>query len=186
MSQWTKKAIMESFAKMIDEQPLDRITVKSIVEDCGVTRNTFYYHFEDIYALAKETLQERLQQMTADYGPNADWESFLLLIARQLTENKRTLRHLFRSSKSPELGRFLSELASVAMNHLFDYLAEGKQVAPENRQLIIDFYRFSLTGIAEHWLNNNTADTEKLVHQISLLLQGGMRQAICDAEKLKN
>lgn len=185
MSQWTKKAIMESFSKLIEEQPLDRITVKSIVEDCGVTRNTFYYHFEDIYALAKETLLERLQLTTAEYGFAADWDSFLLLMSRQLSKNKRTLRHLFRSSKSAELGRFLSDLVSVAMNHLFDYLAEGKEVAPESRQLIIDFYRFSLTGIAEHWLNN-TLDTEKLVHQISLLLQGGMRQAICDAEKLIN
>ena len=58
MSQWTKKAIMECFSRQIEILPLDHITVKGITAECGVTRNTFYYHFEDIFALAKEVMIE--------------------------------------------------------------------------------------------------------------------------------
>ena len=43
MSQFTKRAIMETFIKLLGEHPLDKITVKDIVEECGVNRNTFYY-----------------------------------------------------------------------------------------------------------------------------------------------
>ena len=42
MSQLTKKAIMESFVKLLNERALDKIKVKDIVEDCGINRNTFY------------------------------------------------------------------------------------------------------------------------------------------------
>ena len=56
MPKFTKTAIMQSFVKLLDSTPFDRITVKDIVDDCGVNRNTFYYNFEDIYALVDELL----------------------------------------------------------------------------------------------------------------------------------
>ena len=48
MPNFTQKAIKESFIKLLNDKPLHQITVKDIVEDCGVNRNTFYYHFTDI------------------------------------------------------------------------------------------------------------------------------------------
>ena len=48
MLQLTKKAIVNSFIKLLNEKPLDKITVKNIAEDCGINRNTFYYHFRII------------------------------------------------------------------------------------------------------------------------------------------
>ena len=54
VSQLTKKAIMASFVRLVNKTPLDKITVKDIVEDCGVNRNTFYYYFQDIYALGEK------------------------------------------------------------------------------------------------------------------------------------
>ena len=48
MASFTRKAIMDSFMKLVDQRPISKITIKDIVEDCGVNRNTFYYHFADI------------------------------------------------------------------------------------------------------------------------------------------
>lgn len=48
MANFTKRAIRDSFVKLLNERPLSQITVKDIVDDCGVNRNTFYYHFRDI------------------------------------------------------------------------------------------------------------------------------------------
>lgn len=39
--QITKRAITESFRALLAVKPLDKITVRDIVEDCGLTRNTF-------------------------------------------------------------------------------------------------------------------------------------------------
>ena len=51
MKQTTKQAIQASFRTLLLAKSLDKITVRDIVEDCGLTRNTFYYHYEDIYDL---------------------------------------------------------------------------------------------------------------------------------------
>ena len=45
MPQFTKAAIIKSFSKLLDQKSFEKITVKDIVEDCGVNRKTFYYYF---------------------------------------------------------------------------------------------------------------------------------------------
>ena len=49
----TKKALASSLKKVMAKKPLRKITVTEIVNDCNVNRKTFYYHFEDIFALLK-------------------------------------------------------------------------------------------------------------------------------------
>lgn len=56
MSELTKRAIQESFKKLLSNQPLDKITVKNITDDCGVNRNTFYYHYSDILSASRRDL----------------------------------------------------------------------------------------------------------------------------------
>ena len=51
MTQFTKAAIKASFIKLLNKKSLAKITVKEIVEDCKINRNSFYYHFSDILSL---------------------------------------------------------------------------------------------------------------------------------------
>ena len=39
MPNFTKMAIKATFIRLLDEKPLSQITVKDIVEECGVNRN---------------------------------------------------------------------------------------------------------------------------------------------------
>ena len=63
MPNFTKKAIKETFIKLLDERPLNQITVKDIVEDCGINRNSFYYHYADLPALLEEVVAEDLKEI---------------------------------------------------------------------------------------------------------------------------
>ena len=66
MASFTRKAIMDSCLRLLEDRPVDKITVKDIVEDCGINRNTFYYHFEDlpslIYAIFMEDANRIIQE----------------------------------------------------------------------------------------------------------------------------
>ena len=53
----TKKAIVASFLQLIGKKPFDKITVRDIVDDCAINRNTFYYYYQDIYAVLEEICQ---------------------------------------------------------------------------------------------------------------------------------
>lgn len=67
MANFTKKAIQASFLKLLNDRPLSQITVKDIVADCGVNRNTFYYYFEDIPKLCEEIFTEDFETIIRTY-----------------------------------------------------------------------------------------------------------------------
>lgn len=48
MASNTKNSIADSFFKLIKSEEFDKITVTDLVEDCDISRQTFYYHFDDI------------------------------------------------------------------------------------------------------------------------------------------
>ena len=54
MANFTKQAIKAAFLELLDEKPLNKISVRDIVERCGINRNSFYYHFQDIPSLLGE------------------------------------------------------------------------------------------------------------------------------------
>ena len=43
MPTFTKAAIKATFISLLNKKPLNKITVKEIVEECGINRNSFYY-----------------------------------------------------------------------------------------------------------------------------------------------
>ena len=43
MPGFTRQIILHTLTELMNEKPLSKITVKDIVERCGVNRNTFYY-----------------------------------------------------------------------------------------------------------------------------------------------
>lgn len=47
----TKEALANGLKELLQERPLEKISVKDISEKCGMNRNSFYYHFQDKYEL---------------------------------------------------------------------------------------------------------------------------------------
>ena len=43
-----KNMIADAFLAMTARKSVDKITVKDLVEACDISRQTFYYHFQDI------------------------------------------------------------------------------------------------------------------------------------------
>lgn len=48
MSENIKEKIVYAFLEMTDKKGIDKITIKDLVEKCGISRQAFYYHFRDI------------------------------------------------------------------------------------------------------------------------------------------
>lgn len=92
MPSFTKKAIKESFLKLLNERPLNQITVKDIVEDCGINRNSFYYHFQDLPALAEEVVKENTDRIIAEHAATSTIEECLDVAIDFALKNRRAAR----------------------------------------------------------------------------------------------
>ena len=96
MSVLTKQAIFSSFLKFLQEKPLDKITVKDIVDDCGINRKTFYYYFSDIYAMAEEMFRAKLDGLQKEFPPGEySWNDFIEKASEYMYDNKKITLHVF-------------------------------------------------------------------------------------------
>lgn len=59
----TKKTIAEAALHILMTKDAKRLTVKDVVEECQITRQAFYYHFEDIPALFRWILERDRQKV---------------------------------------------------------------------------------------------------------------------------
>ena len=97
MSQLTRKAIQQSFMKLLNQTAFDKITVKDIVRDCGVNRNTFYYHYQDIYGLLREILAEEMKRAASCVHDYNTWQEAILEATDFVRQNKKAAYHLYNS-----------------------------------------------------------------------------------------
>ena len=67
MANFTKQAIETAFLQLLNEKPLNKISVRDIVEKCGINRNSFYYHFQDIPSLIAEIITSYTDQLIEEY-----------------------------------------------------------------------------------------------------------------------
>ena len=63
MPGFTKQAIRNPSMKLLNERPVSQITVKDIVQDCGINRNSFYYHYQDIPSMIEEIILEETDEI---------------------------------------------------------------------------------------------------------------------------
>ena len=75
-----KKMIAEAAWRLLTEKKVRKLTVKDIVEECHITRQSFYYHFEDIPDLLRWVLEQGLERMMEEsQAQGNDEESIRLL-----------------------------------------------------------------------------------------------------------
>lgn len=63
----TRKLIKKTFAELINEKKeLNKITVTELVKRAGITRSTFYTHYDDIYEVGDDYQLETIELLISD------------------------------------------------------------------------------------------------------------------------
>ena len=179
VSQLTKKAIMASFVRLVNKTPLDKITVKDIVEDCGVNRNTFYYYFQDIYALAEELFRVETGKSVAGEYTYDSWAEGFLRSARFAAENKEAVGHIYNSSCRAYLEAYLYEVTETFMKQYVEREAEGLDVTDGDKTFIVHFYKHALAGLIIEWLKSGMEDDpENITQKLQVFFASSLRAAL--------
>lgn len=175
----TKYAIQASFRDLLQKKSLDKITVRDIVEDCGLTRNTFYYHYEDIYDLFDDYLDTQMQRILESLPKDGSWEDALEQLLVSIFDTPRTGRHIFFSKKRDTLRQYLNKLIASVLERYVMENQEGLHVSADDRRLICDTCSFALYGLLEQWLTGPDAPLmrEKL-QRVTSCFGGTIRNAL--------
>ena len=90
MANNTERIIMETFQQMLAEMPFYKISVSALVKRAGISPNTFYYHYEDIYDLLEKWISMWLERFT----PTDDWRQNAKILLETCQRNEKLVGHI--------------------------------------------------------------------------------------------
>lgn len=92
----TKQALAKGLKATLEHKSLDRVTVGDITTFCGLNRQTFYYHFEDKYALLNWIYYTELMLPLAEGSAPEDWPRRVARMLDRMREEGAFYRRALR------------------------------------------------------------------------------------------
>jgi probable dihydroxyacetone kinase regulator len=179
MTQITKKALAASLKKLLTQKTLGKITVIDIAKDCGVNRQTFYYHFHDIYDLVEWTFLNEAAHALGSSKTYETWQQGFLKIFNYILENKALIKNLYHSAGREPLVRYLYRETHHLLMDVVREKAGGLPVREGELAFIAHFYKYAFAGILLEWVRAGMMqEPADVIEKLSVLIQGNMEAAL--------
>ncbi|WP_234411445.1 TetR/AcrR family transcriptional regulator [Aedoeadaptatus coli] len=179
--QYTKELIKREFLALLEEKSFHSITIAMLAERCEISRNTFYYHYDDVYSLVKEIFADELVKADAEFNATLSWEERLLSGASFLVKNKRAAQNLFQSIDKKDTDAYLFELCESVMRRYVEALCgeKGIRAKADDKRLVTDFYRAALVGLMDKWVQEGMQTSpEEAILRIGQLFDGNIERSL--------
>ena len=170
----TKQAIRQAFIELLNERPLDKISVKDIAERSTVNRNTFYYHFADIPSLATEIITERADNIVREYANPESPAACLHAAVQFMTENRRAVMHMYRSISHDTVAFYLMQICRHTVEAYAAAAYGDLPISKEDQDILIRFWQCECYGQIVEWLSNDMRyDIQAQFDRLCTLYRGG-------------
>lgn len=172
-SEFTKYMIAQSVKQLLRTSDFEDLSVGGIAQHCGISRNTFYYHFKDKYDVITWIFYTEITPIIGDSNRIDNWGEGLLALCRYMQENREFYIKVLQVQGQNSFSECLMEFyANLVRNLLIN--AKGDRVLdPRQIRIISNFYAFGLTGVVSNWAKSGMkAEPEPVIRMIEDLLSG--------------
>ena len=156
MQQFTKKEIKSSMLRLLQSKPLDSIKVKDIIDDIGISRNTFYYHYHDIYDVLKDIFDDSMAEVNKPKPERFDWEEAFQKMSENSLIKKSIITNIFKSKYSDNIKAYVTDTVGEAVYKRIkaELSAQNKDVDDFDLKIVTTFYKHAITGTFFEWVHN--------------------------------
>ena len=168
-----KNLIAETFVKLSDEKNIDKITVKDIVEACGISRQAFYYHFQDLLEVIEWSMEQAFEQLLDRSLQEEDPEIVLNDFITASENAAPFMQKLFRSQKREQVERMMARCARSYLQELISAKGKLPRIPYEDLDIALNFCTYGIVGLLLECCDKKKAvDRETMARQMYRLLQG--------------
>ena len=179
MSEITKRAFASSLKKMLAKRPLEKIRVIDITEDCGVNRQTFYYHFKDIYDLLEWVYTNEATKALGGKKTYETWKQGFKQIFQYILNNKEFVLSTFNSVSREYLERYLYNETYYLLLGVVEEKSKDMSVREKDKSFIADFYKFAFVGLVIDWIRKGMMEEPKdIIKRLNTLISGNIETAL--------
>ena len=176
-SESAKREICSALKHLMTQKSLNKITVAEIMQSCGMARQHFYYHFEDIYDAVHWMFDQEAVALLREHEGVMLWQDGLLQLFQYLQENRAVCLCALKSVGREHLKRFFKADIHTFIHRAVVQIGEEvgavrAGIKKENMDLMTHFYVVAFAGMIESWLLGEIDRTpEELIAFADTVLQ---------------
>lgn len=165
MSLKTKQALSEALKASMRIKKLSKITVSELIAACNINRKTFYYHFQDIYALLKWMLEQEAIEVVKNFDLLVNTEETIRFVMEYAEKNDYIINGAFDSMGYEEIKRFFhNDFFSIIYSAIDQGEKElGVQLEPQFKDFLAEFYTEASAGLLIEWTKNNISQDKETI-----------------------
>lgn len=167
----TKAMIADAFLELSKRQSVDKITVKNLVDACHISRQTFYYHFQDILDVIEWSAKQSFQELLTHAQDYASPEDALRALVEASSDKGKLLQKLLHSQRWEQIEGILVQTTRAYLGELLSRQPSQQTLSLAEAQILLDFCTYGIVGLLIDYSGKPAADRENLIRQMSRMIE---------------
>ncbi len=181
----TKRLLAKSLKNLMKTIPLHKISVKDVVNECSLNRQTFYYHFHDIYELVEWIYRTEAIESISEYKSYSTWLDGFYKIFLYIEDNRRFCINTLNSLSRAHLDMYLFSVINELLMGVINEISYGMNVKVEDKNFMADFYTHAFAGLVIQWMKDGMIEDPKiLIDRLKELIEGNFMRALKRYEEM--
>ena len=182
-SEQTKYALAAALKELMTQKSFDRITIHDLTERCSIRRQSFYYHFRNVYDLLRWMFQEEAVALLRQHEGALLWQEGLLQLFRYIEDNRAVCLCALKSIGREQLKYFFQADIHAIIHRAVEQIgtdvgAIQAGVTQDDVALMTHIYVIASASVLESWLQGEIDRTpEQLVTLADQILRDHIRGA---------
>lgn len=170
MKQKTEIMLCKAFMDLMKKYPFPKITIQKIASKCGVNRQTFYYHYDNIYdlmacAFEYETVHE-CHMFEAD-----SWEEVMKRFLYWMKKNRVVMKNILTNMESRYLRQAMYPLIKRSMEKYYRTNAILSDEAEIDTEFLNRFLTYGITQYIIEWIDADFKENiDFMMHEMLMML----------------
>lgn len=185
----TKRAIHEAMTRLINEKPIEEITVTELAEAAEINRKTFYNYYGSVYMVAEEMedeiierFEETLRKIDFDTllkNPQTTFITLAKLITSDLDFYENILTNRYQLF-------FLQKITTSLKQRMMTLYADEITIDRELVEYMLEYIVSGLVSVYQRWFESGRKmDIESLSRNMSTLVVYGIQTLMESQENAK-
>lgn len=167
-----KEQIARAATTLLIDKNVKKLTVKGIVEECHITRQTFYYHFEDIPHLLHWIMVNgfaQMQDQAKEYDTMEARMRYMFTIAAQI---KPYVDKTMSSNYGAELEHLMREEIFRLAEEIADAEHLSQNLSRDEMRIVMQYHTHAIIGLINDYCNAPAEKVDRVVHTACRILRG--------------
>ena len=174
-----KKIFANALSELLEVKPLNKISVTDIAKKCGVSRQTFYNYFNDIYDLIEWYYIQEANESLDDYSDINNWQKGYIRIMNWALENKEMVLNTYHSIQHEYIAIFIYKVLYQYIIRVVEKESLGLSVNGDQKDFVANFYTLAITACSLNWIRTGMKDKpEDIAQHVSFLIEGDFKKGL--------